>query len=72
MPAPAKRLWQGLLIRELKLRGLAERILIACPSNLTFQWQRELKEKFDEKFLVMKGTTSAISLVSTSGWNKNR
>lgn len=45
----------GLLIRELKLRGLAERILIVCPANLAFQWQRELKEKFDEKFLVMKG-----------------
>jgi SNF2 family DNA or RNA helicase len=45
----------GLLIRELKLRGLAERIIIVCPSNLSFQWQRELKEKFDEKFLVLKG-----------------
>ncbi|MBC7077515.1 MAG: DEAD/DEAH box helicase, partial [Synergistales bacterium] len=37
------------------LRGLAERILIVCPANLSFQWQRELKEKFDEKFLVLKG-----------------
>jgi hypothetical protein len=45
----------GLLIRELELRGLAERILIVCPANLAFQWQRELKEKFDTKFLVMKG-----------------
>lgn len=45
----------GLLIRELQLRGLAERILIVCPANLAFQWQRELKEKFDEKFLVLKG-----------------
>jgi hypothetical protein len=45
----------GLLIRELELRGLAERILIVCPANLAFQWQRELKEKFDEKFLVIKG-----------------
>ena len=45
----------GLLIRELELRGLAERILIVCPANLAFQWQRELKEKFDDKFLVMKG-----------------
>src|SRR2546430_17153442 len=45
----------GLLIKELQLRGLAERILIVCPSNLAFQWQRELKEKFDAKFLVMKG-----------------
>lgn len=45
----------GLLIRELKLRGLVESILIVCPANLTFQWQRELKEKFDEQFLVLKG-----------------
>ena len=50
-----KTIMSGLLIRELKLRGLAERILIVCPANLAFQWQRELKEKFDEKFLVMKG-----------------
>src|SRR5579885_1729301 len=45
----------GLLIRELELRGLAERILIVCPANLAFQWQRELKEKFEEKFLVFRG-----------------
>jgi superfamily II DNA or RNA helicase len=50
-----KTIMAGLLIRELQLRGLAERILIVCPANLAFQWQRELKEKFDEKFLVLKG-----------------
>lgn len=50
-----KTIMSGLLIRELDLRGLAERILIVCPANLAFQWQRELKEKFDAKFLVMKG-----------------
>jgi superfamily II DNA or RNA helicase len=50
-----KTIMAGLLIRELKLRGLAERILIIGPANLTFQWQRELAEKFDEKFLVLKG-----------------
>ncbi len=50
-----KTIMAGLLIRELQLRGLAERILVACPANLAFQWQRELKEKFDEKFLVLKG-----------------
>jgi len=50
-----KTIMAGLLIRELQLRGLAERILVACPANLSFQWQRELKEKFDEKFLVLKG-----------------
>ena len=50
-----KTIMAGLLIRELKLRGLAERVLVVCPANLTFQWQRELKEKFDEQFFVLKG-----------------
>ena len=51
-----KTIMAGLLVRELKLRGLIERILVVCPANLSFQWQRELKEKFDEKFLVLKGS----------------
>ena len=50
-----KTIMAGLLIRELKLRGLIERVLVVCPANLTFQWQRELNEKFDERFLVFKG-----------------
>ena len=50
-----KTIMAGLLIRELKLRGMCERILIVAPANLAFQWQRELKEKFDEKFFVIKG-----------------
>ena len=45
----------GLLIRELKLKGLVEPVPVVCPANLSFQWQRELKEKFDEQFLVLKG-----------------
>ncbi len=50
-----KTIMAGLLIRELKLRGLIERVLVVCPANLSFQWQRELKEKFDETFPVLKG-----------------
>ena len=50
-----KTIMAGLLIKELKLRGMCERILIVAPANLAFQWQRELKEKFDEKFFVIKG-----------------
>ncbi len=49
-----KTIMAGLLIRELELRGLAERILIVGPANLAFQWQRELKEKFEAKFEVMR------------------
>ena len=51
-----KTIMAGLLVRELKLRGLIERILVVCPANLSFQWQREFKEKFDETFLVIKGS----------------
>ena len=50
-----KTIMAGLLLRELKLRGLAQRTLIVCPANLAFQWQRELKDKFDEKFVVLRG-----------------
>jgi len=51
-----KTVMAGLLIRELKLRGLAQRILVVVPANLAFQWQRELREKFEEKFVVIKGS----------------
>ena len=51
-----KTVMAGLLVRELKLRGLVERILVVCPANLSFQWQRELREKFDEKFIILKGS----------------
>ncbi|MCY3958694.1 MAG: helicase-related protein [Chloroflexi bacterium] len=51
-----KTIMAGLLVRELKLRGLADRVLVVCPANLAFQWQRELREKFDERFFVLKGS----------------
>ena len=50
-----KTIMAGLLIRELKLRGLVERVLVVCPANLAFQWQRELSDKFGEKFFITKG-----------------
>jgi SNF2 family DNA or RNA helicase len=50
-----KTIMAGLLLRELKLRGLVSRAVIVCPANLAFQWQRELREKFDEQFVVLKG-----------------
>lgn len=50
-----KTIMAGLLLRELKLRGLIERTLVVCPANLSFQWQRELNEKFSEKFVTLKG-----------------
>jgi len=42
-----KTVMTGLLIKEMMLRGLARRILVVTPRFLTFQWRRELAEKFD-------------------------
>ncbi|MCX7998020.1 MAG: helicase-related protein [Leptospiraceae bacterium] len=52
-PGAGKTIMTGLLIKELKLRHLARRILIICPGHLKAQWQRELKEKFNENFEIV-------------------
>jgi SNF2 family DNA or RNA helicase len=54
-PGAGKTIMAGLLLKELKVRGLVKRTLIVAPANLTFQWQRELKDKFREQFDVMRG-----------------
>ncbi|HLP62275.1 MAG TPA: helicase-related protein, partial [Candidatus Deferrimicrobium sp.] len=52
-PGAGKTIMAGLIIKELKLRHLAGRILIVCPGHLKDQWYRELAEKFKEKFAVI-------------------
>jgi superfamily II DNA or RNA helicase len=52
-PGAGKTIMGGLLIKELKLRGLIDRILIVTPANLTDQWRRELNDKFGESFAVI-------------------
>lgn len=54
-PGAGKTIMAGLLIKELKTRGLVQRILIITPASLSFQWQRELKDKFRENFKVIRG-----------------
>lgn len=54
-PGAGKTIMAGLLLKELKIRGLVQRTLIVAPANLTFQWQREMKDKFREQFDVMRG-----------------
>jgi len=52
-PGAGKTIMAGLVIKELKLRGLAKRILIVAPGHLKDQWRRELKEKFSENFVIV-------------------
>lgn len=54
-PGAGKTIMAGLLLKELKARGLVKRVLIVTPANLTFQWQREMADKFRERFEVIRG-----------------
>lgn len=48
-----KTIEAGMIIKELKTRGLIERILVVCPTGLVSQWSVEMQEKFHEKFQVI-------------------
>jgi len=48
-----KTIEAGLIIKELKTRGLIKRILVVCPTGLVTQWSLEMQDKFNEKFHVI-------------------
>lgn len=45
-----KTIEAGLILRELKLRGMARRILVVAPKGLVRQWQAEMRLHFGEHF----------------------
>jgi len=45
-----KTIEAGLILREMKLRGLVERVLVVSPTGLINQWISEMKVHFNEKF----------------------
>jgi len=52
-PGAGKTIMSGMLIRELKARNTIQKTLILVPPLVLKQWQTELKEKFDEDFLII-------------------
>ncbi len=50
-----KTIEAGLVIKELRARGLADRVLIVAPASLKQQWQVELASKFNESFDIIDG-----------------
>ena len=48
-----KTIEAGLIIEELKARGLIKRMLVVCPTGLVTQWSIEMEEKFGEKFRII-------------------
>lgn len=64
-PGAGKTIMAGLVLKELKQRGLVERTLIVVPGHLKDQWLREMREKFHEHFVpVDRGVAEAF-------WGRN-
>lgn len=64
-PGAGKTIMAGLLLKELKYRGLVQRVLIVVPGQLRDQWLREMKERFSEHFTIVdRGVMNAT-------WGRN-
>ena len=61
-----------MLLKELKIRGLVTRTLIVTPANLSFQWQREMKDKFREQFEVIRSDVLRANYGSNPWQEKNQ
>ncbi|MHA2635538.1 MAG: SNF2-related protein [bacterium JZ-2024 1] len=47
-----KTIEAGMIMKELILRGLVERILIIVPASLVTQWEEEMRHRFNENFTI--------------------
>ena len=60
-----KTIEAGLILKELKLRGLIKRILVVAPKGLVSQWVAEMRTHFGEEFrLLLPGDFPAFRRVS--------
>ncbi|MER3410768.1 MAG: helicase, partial [Thermoleophilia bacterium] len=64
-PGAGKTIMAGLVLKELKARGLVRRTLIVVPGQLRDQWLREMREKFAEAFTVVDRA------VVSATWGRN-
>jgi hypothetical protein len=71
-PGAGKTIMAGLLIKEMKIRGLVKRTLIVTPANLSFQWQREMKDKFRENFEVIRSDVLRANYGTNPWQEKNQ
>ncbi|GBD26738.1 RNA polymerase-associated protein RapA [bacterium HR30] len=65
-PGSGKTIMAGLLIKEMLLRGDAERCLIVCPGILVEQWQTEMHHRFDLSFEI--ATKEKLASAPTGNW----
>ena len=47
-----KTIETGMILKELAARGRANRVLVIVPAALQYQWQREMRERFDDLYVI--------------------
>jgi superfamily II DNA or RNA helicase len=53
-PGLGKTIMAGLVLKELKARGVVRRTLLVIPAHLQDQWQREMSDWFREDFVPLR------------------
>ncbi len=67
-----KTIEAGLVLRELKIRGLVRRVLVVAPMGLCTQWVQEMQLHFREEFkLVAPGELAAVRQLGGAAADEN-
>jgi len=69
-PGLGKTIMAGLVLKELKARGLIHHILLVVPAHLQDQWKREMQDWFREDFVPLRRDLLQ-SLYSTDFFERN-
>lgn len=69
-----KTIEAGLIMKELKLRGMVERTLVLAPKSLLLQWISEMDEHFGEEFELVEPGSWGIgaTLSGRNPWKRYR
>ncbi|MBN2137802.1 MAG: DEAD/DEAH box helicase family protein, partial [Sedimentisphaerales bacterium] len=68
-----KTIEAGLILRELKLRGLVKRTLVIAPKGLVSQWVSEMRFHFGETFqLVLPEDIKTLKRIAPSSGSESR
>ena len=62
-----KTIEAGLILSELRLRGLAERTLVLTPAGLVEQWRDELERKFGLPTAIVAGRSGVPDAAARAG-----
>ncbi|GIU92728.1 MAG: hypothetical protein KatS3mg011_1634 [Acidimicrobiia bacterium] len=67
-PGAGKTIMSGLYIRELRIRGDANRVLVVAPGSLVEQWQDELWQRFQLPFDILSRDMVEAARAGRASW----